>query len=262
MKSRRYVRGHCPGPGAALVWHPRGRKTPRPSHPDKCPRFPAEIISPSVWRYVRCGLSDRDVEELMAARGVSLPYEAVRYWCRQFGPAYATQWCRRRPSPGDKGHVDEVCLTIHGARHDLGRAVDQDGDVLDSLVQRRWNTTAAPRVFRTRLKGLTDVPRGLITAKRSSYGAAKPARRPGVEHRQHRDVNTRAEHSHHPTRQRERRLQGFKSPGQAQRFLAAYGPIAQHCRPRRHRLSAPVYRQERSPRCQIWREVTGVAPAA
>jgi putative transposase len=112
------------------------------------------------------------------------------------------------------------------------------------------------------LKGLTYVPRVIITDTLQSYAAAKREILPGVEHRQHRYLNNRAENSHPPTRQRERRMQGFKSPGHAQRFLAAYGPIAQHFRPRRHRFSAPEYRQEMRPRFQVWEEITGTGMAA
>jgi putative transposase len=129
-------------------------------------------------------------------------------------------------------------------------------------VQRRRDKAAAKKFFRKLLKGLTYVPRVIITDKLASYGAAKREILPSVEHRQHRYLNNRAENSHQPTRQRERRMQGFKSPGHAQRFLAAYGPIASHFRPRRHRLSAAAYRQEMGQRFQVWREVTGLAPAA
>jgi putative transposase len=127
--------------------------------------------------------------------------------------------------------LDEVFLTIHGERHYLWRAVDQDGHVLDILVQRRRNKKAAKRFFRKLLKGLRYVPRVIVTGKLKSYGAAKQEIVPGVEHRQQRYLNNRAENSHQLPRQRERRMQGFKSPGHAQRFLAAYGPLAQHFRP-------------------------------
>jgi putative transposase len=212
--------------------------------------------------YFRFCLSYRDVEELLAERGVLLTYEAVRYWCRKFGQAYANQLRRRRPRPGDKWHLDEVFLTIHGERHYVWRAVDQDGHVLDILVQRRRDKRAAKKFFHKLLKGLAYVPRVIITDKLKSYGAAKREILPGVEHRQHRYLNNRAENSHQPTRQRERRMQGFKSPGHAQRCLSAYGPIAQHFRPRRHRLSAHDYRRELAQRFQSWREVTGMAIAA
>jgi len=130
------------------------------------------------------------------------------------------------------------------------------------LVQRRRDKQAAKKFFRKLLKGVTYVPRVIITDKLKSYGAAKREILPGVEHRQHRYLNNRAENSYQPTRQRERRMQRFKSPGQAQRFLAAYGPIAQHFRPRRHQLSAPAYRREMGNRFRSWREITSPALTA
>jgi putative transposase len=158
--------------------------------------------------------------------------------------------------------LGEVFLIIRGEQHYLWRAVDQEGNILDILVQRRRDQKAAKKFFRELLKSLTYVPRVIITDKLKSYDAAKREILPGVEHRQHRYLNNRAENSHQPTRQREQRMQRFKSPGHAQRFLSAYGPIASHFRPRRHRLSAPAYRQERGHRFQVWQEVTGLAPAA
>ena len=225
-------------------------------------RFPAEIISHCVWLYFRFCLSYRDLEALMAARGVILTYEAVRYWCQKFGQQYANQLRRRRPRPGDKWHLDEVFLAIQGQRHYLWRAVDQDGHVLDILVQRRRNKQAAKIFFRKLLKGLTYVPRVIITDKLASYSAAKREVMPSIEHRQRRYLNNRAENSHQPSRQRERRMQRFKSPGHAQRFLSAYGPIASHFRPRRHLLPAPVYRQEMRQRFEVWQEITGAPLAA
>jgi putative transposase len=235
---------------------------PAPADPYKHHRFPGEIISHAVWLYFRFPLSHRDVEELLFVRGVIVSYEAIRKWCRKFGQAYANALRCRRPRPGDKWHLDEVCITINKERHYLWRAVDQDGVELAILVQRRRNKQAAKKFFRKLLKGCQYVPRVLITDKLKSYGAAKREILPGVEHRQHRYLNNRAENSHQPTRQRECRMQGFKSAGHAQRFLAAYGPMAQHFRPRRHRFSAPQYRQEMRTRCQVWEEVTGMRMAA
>ena len=153
-------------------------------------------------------------------------------------------------------------LTINGKRHYLWRAVDQDDNVLDILVQSRRNKQAAKKFFRKLLKGLQYVPRVIITDKLKSYGAAKREILPGVEHRQSRYLNNRCENSHRPTRQREYRMQGFKSAGHAQRFLSAYGPIAQHFRPRRHLLSAADYRQEMRKRFESWAEVTDTERAA
>src|SRR5499426_1838051 len=225
-------------------------------------RFPGEIISHGVWLYYRFTLSYRDVQELLFERGITVSHEAIRKWCRKFGQDYANRLRRRRPQPGDKWHLDEVFITINKQRHYLWRAVDQDGVVLDILVQRRRNKQAAKKFFRKLLKGCQYVPRVVITDKLKSYGAAKREVLPGVEHRQHRYLNNRAENSHQPTRQRERRMQGFKSPGHAQRFLSAYGLIAQHFRPRRHRFSAPEYRQERQKRFQMWGEITSTGVAA
>ena len=157
-------------------------------------------------------------------------------------------------------HLDEVVITINGVQHYLWRAVDQDGTVLDILVQPRRDKRAAVRFLRKLLKGLTYTPRVVITDKLASYGAALREVLPSVEHRQHKRLNNRAEHAHQPTRERERRMRRFKHPGHAQRFLAAYGPIASHCRPRRHRLSAASYRQTRDERFATWRAVSG-APA-
>jgi putative transposase len=235
-----------------------------PAHTEryKYHRFPGEIISHGVWLYSRFTLSYRDVEELLCKRGVTVSHEAVRQWCRKFGQDYANWLRRRRPQPGDTWHLDEVFLTINGERHYLWRAVDQDNTVLDILAQRRRTKQAAKKFFRKLLKGCQYVPRVIITDKLKSYGAAKREILPGVEHRQSRSLNNRCENSHRPTRQREYRMQGGKSPGHAQRFLAAYGPIAQHFRPRRHLWSAAEYRQEMKNRYESWATITGTKRAA
>jgi len=215
-----------------------------------------------VWLYCRFALSYRDVEELLAERGVIVTPEAVRQWCRKFGQHYANTLRRRRVRPGDKWHLDEVFVAINGVTHYLWRAVDQDGNVLDILVQSRRNKAAAKKFFRKLLKGLAYVPRVLITDKLASYDAARREVLPSVEHRRHKGLNNRAENSHQPTRERERRMRRFKSPGHAQRFLAAYGPIASHFRPRRHRLTAEAYRETRTERFATWRAVTGTPAMA
>jgi putative transposase len=236
--------------------------TSTPESPYKGFRFPQEIISHAVWLYYRFSLSYRDVEDLLAERGIIVTYETVRQWCLKFGQPYANQLRRRRARPGDKWHLDEVFLTINGKTSYLWRAVDQEGNVLDILVQSRRNKAAAKKFFRKLLKGCQYVPRVLITDKLGSYEAAKKEVRPSVEHRKHKRLNNRAENSHQPTRQRERTMRCFKSPGHAQRFLSAFGPIREHFCPRRHRLRAEEYRRERARRFQVWNEVTGVQTAA
>jgi putative transposase len=225
-------------------------------------RFPVEIISHGVWLYYRYCLSYRDAEELQFAHGVIVSYEAIRKWCRKFGQQYGHQLRRRRPQPGDKWHLDEVFLTIHGERHYLWRAVDQDGHILDILVQRRRDKTAAKQFFRKLLKICRYTPRVIVTNWLESYAAAQREVLSSVDHRQHPYFNNGAEHSHQPTRQREWRMQGFTSPGQAQRFLAAYGPIMEHFRPRRHLLPASVYRQAMRQRLRTWKELTNGPTAA
>src|SRR3954452_11590931 len=152
-------------------------------------RFPAEIIGHAVWLYFRFALSYRDVEELLAERGVIVSYETIRQWCRTFGQTYANALRRRHPRPGDTWPLDEVFISINGVQHDLWRAVDQDGHVLDILVQARRDERAATKLLRKLLKGLTYVPRVVITDKLASYGAALRAVLPSVEHRRRKGLN-------------------------------------------------------------------------
>ena len=199
---------------------------------------------------------------MMAARGVLVSYETVRRWCDKFGKAYADGLRRRRARTGDKWHLDEVFLKINGVTHYLWRAVDQNGVVLDILVQPKRDRFAAMRFFRKLLRATGRQPRVIITDKLRSYGAAKRVVMPGVAHRQHRYLNNRAENSHQPTRERERRMRRFKSARHAQRFVEVHGIVASHFRPRRHLLSAADYRKLRSKRFRIWNEVTRASALA
>jgi putative transposase len=196
-----------------------------PSNPYSGFRFPAEIINQAVWLYHCFSLSLREVELILAARGIVVSYETIRAWSLRFGRAYAKTLKRRRPQPGDKWFLDEVFVRIRGKLHYLWQAVDQHGNVLDVLVQSRRNTKAAKRFFRKLLKALCYVPRVIVTDKLGSYGAAKREILPGVEHRQSRYLNNRCEVSHQPTRRRERHMRRFKSAGHAQQFLAAHSPF-------------------------------------
>src|SRR3982074_864457 len=188
-------------------------------------RFPTEIISHCVWLYFRFALSFRDVEEMLAMRGVSLSYETVREWCLKFGQTYANGLRHKCPRPGDQWHLDEAFLKINGRIHYLWRAVDQDGDVLDIIVQSRRDSKAAKKLFRKLLKRLRYVPRVIITDKLKSYSAAKAEMMASVEHLEQKYQNNRAENSHQLIRLREKVLRRFKSGGQAQRFLSAFGII-------------------------------------
>ena len=225
-------------------------------------RYPVEIINHCVWLYFRFPLSLREVEELMLARGVAVSYETIRRWCAKFGQAYANQLRRRRPRPGGKWHLDEVFVRINGRLRYLWRAVDQDGDVLDVLLQSHRNAVAAKRFFRKLLKGQRYVPRVLVTDKLGSYQVAHREFMSSVEHRRSRYLNNRAENSHQPTRQRERAMKRFKSLRHAQRFLSAFSAISAHFRPRRHLLSATEWRTEMADRFAVWRQVTALDTAA
>ncbi len=217
-------------------------------------RFPAEIISHCVWLYFRFPLSFRDVEEMLAKRGGVLTYETVREWCLKFGQKYANDLRRRTPRPGDRWHLDQVFLKINGRIHYLWRAVDQDGDVLDILVQSKRDKKAAKKFFRKLLKTLHYVPRVIITDKLRSYSAAKDVVLPSVEHLQQKYQNNRAENSHQPTRLRERLMRRFKSAGHAQRFLSAFGIITSHFRVGRHLYRASAYRAVMKSRLAVWEE--------
>jgi len=163
--------------------------------------------------------------------------------------------------PGDKLHLDEVALKINGRRHWLWRAVDQHGFVVDILVQSRRDQHAAEAFIRRAVGGWDYTPRVVITDKLASYPPALRRVLPNSEHRRHKGLNNRAENSHLPTRQRERRMQRFKSAEQAQRFLEPFSSVCNHFRPRRHRLTATAYRRLMDEQRQTWREVTAV-PAA
>lgn len=199
---------------------------------------------------------------MMLKRGFVVSHETVRQWCAKFGQTYANGLRRRRARPGDKWHLDEVFIKINGALHYLWRAVDQHGEVLDILVQSRRNARAAKRFFRRLLKGLSYVPRVVVTDKLASYGAAHREILSSVEHRKSKYLNNRAENSHQPTRARERAMKRFTSPGHAQRFLSAFSGISPHFRPRRHRLRANEYRREMTVRFTTWNEVAGLTEAA
>jgi putative transposase len=169
-------------------------------------RFPRQIIAHAVWLYFRFPLSLRLVEELLLERGIVVSYETVRVWAQKFGPDYARRLQRKKPSRRDSWHLDEVVITINGEKRYLWRAVDQDGYVLDEIVQIRRNTRAAKRLLERLLRKQGCPPKRMITDKLGSYGAARRKIMTTVEHRQHKGLNNRAENSHVPIRKRERAM--------------------------------------------------------
>ena len=215
-------------------------------------RFPRAIVAYAVWVYHRFALSTADVEDLLADRGVMVSRETIRKWVNRFGRHFADCIRRDRPAAADKWHLDEVVIPINGRKYWLWRAVDANGDVLDILVQPQRNAKAARR-FLARLIDRFGEPRVVITDKLRSY--FKPIRdlAPGADHRAHKGLNNRIEGSHRPTRKREKLMGRFKSPRQAQRFLATHDQINIIFRPRRYQLSAISYRHARADSFDLWR---------
>ena len=203
------------------------------SDPFKGYRFPREIISHAVWLYYRFSLSLRDVEELLAYRGIEVSYQTISEWEETFGPLFADVIRRNRPRPGDKWFLDEVEIKIKGEIFYLWRAVDQHGDVLDVLVQKRRNKREAKSFLKKLVKVYGCDPRVMITDKLHSYGAAK-----------------------------KEAMQRFKSPHHAQRFCSAHDQINTLFRPHRHRLSAKSYRHARNYAFALWDDFTNELTAA
>ncbi len=205
-------------------------------------RFPPEIIQYAVWLYHRCGLSHRDVEDLLAERGITVSYESIRLWCNKFGTTFARQLKRRHQGYGDTFFIDEVFVKIDGKQHYLWRAVDQDGDVVDVFLQSRRDGNAAKRFFKRLLKTHRDEPRKIVTDKLRRYGVAHRELIPDTIHDTSQYANNRAELSHQPTRIRERVMRRFKSTQQAQRFLIVHVAVDNLFKLGRHLISAKNYR--------------------
>jgi transposase-like protein len=180
-------------------------------------QFPPEIIRHAIWLYLRFTLSYRDVEELLAERGLDISYATVRRWVLKFGPAFARNVRQLRPRPTDRWHLDEMVVSIQGRRMYLWRAVDSEGEILDVLVQPRRDKAAALELMRKLLKKQGLAPSVLVTDKLGSYGAARQELGLSAHHEQGLRRNNRAGNSRQGVRRRERKMQGVKSPGSTQR---------------------------------------------
>ena len=223
-------------------------------------RFAPDVIRYAVWAYFRFTMSLREVEDLLAQRGVEVSYETIRMWTIRFGPLIAANIRRRRPCPTGRWHLDEMVCKIGGRRMYLWRAVDDEGEVLDVLVQKRRNAAAAMKLMRRLLKNQGIHPETITTDKLASYGAA--LRKLGLT-RRHRPggmrENNRAENSHLSIRRRERKQQKFKSQGSAQRFLSTHSAIYNCFNTQPHLISRPGLRILRAAAHREWAEATAAA---
>ena len=208
-------------------------------------RFPPDIISYAVWLYYRFNLSHRDIEDLLAERGITVSREAIRLWCIKFGALYARRLKRKHRGYGDTFFIDEVFVKINGKKHCLWRAVDQDGEVVDVFLQAKRDVTAVKRFFKRLLRSHGGDPRKIVTDKLRSYGVAHREIIPEKIHVTDRYANNWAEQSHEPTRVRERGMRKFKSIRQAQRFVSAHAAVQNLFNLSRHLVGAQNYRDLR-----------------
>ncbi len=215
-------------------------------------RFPPDIISYAVWLYYRFNLSHRDIEDLLAERGINVSREAIRLWCIKFGAVYTKRLKRKHRGYGDTFFIDEVFVKINGKQHYLWRAVDQDGEVVDVYLQTRRDGATAKRFFKRLLRSHGGEPRKIVTDKLRSYGVAHREMMPDVIHDTTQYANNRAEQSHEATRVRERGMRKFKSAGQARQFLTAHAAIQNLFNLGRHLVGAGHYRSLRVSAFSEW----------
>jgi transposase-like protein len=222
-------------------------------------RFPPEFIRHAVWLYAHFTLSYRDVEDLLAERGLDISYETVRRWFLKFGAPIAHNLRRMRPMPSDHWHLDEMVIVIRGKRHGLWRAVDNEGEVLEFLVQPKRNAKAALKLMRKLLKKHGWAPTRITTDKLRSYHVAFRTLGLTAEHVDDKRANNRAENSHQPIRRRERKQQRFKSPGSAQRFLNVQSAVYNNFYVQRHLLKRATFKQFRSDAFDVWESASATA---
>ncbi len=216
-------------------------------------RFPPDVIRHAVWLYFRFTLSFRDVEELLAQRGIEVTYETIRCWTIKFGPQIARNLKRQRPAPSPRWHLDEMVCRVGGRRMYLWRAVDDEGEVLDLVMQRRRDTSAALKLLKRLLRNQPVDPVSITTDGLGSYAAAlKELELIDLHHPGRLRENNRAENSHLPSRRRERKMQGFKSQASAQRFLTTHAAIYNTFYVQPHLIRRQTLRQFRGEAMRVW----------
>ncbi|MDR6433535.1 putative transposase [Brucella pseudogrignonensis] len=222
-------------------------------------RFTPQIISHAVWLYLQFNLSLREVEEMLLERGIDVSYETVRRWIAKFGPQIAHNLRRRQARPGDIWYLDEVVVQCSGKKFWLWRTVDQNGIVLEEILQKRRDKGAAKRMLVALMKRYGFAPKRIITDKLRSYSAAKAEVAPGLEHWSHKGLNNRAENSHLSFRKRERTMQGHRSPGMLQRFVSMYSATRNCFSIPSRRRAAQTIRYHRLEAFDAWKIAAGVA---
>ncbi len=222
-------------------------------HTYKHHRFPPSIISYAVWLYFRFNLSHRDIEDMLAERGITVSRESIRLWCIKFGRQYARRLKRNHRGYGDTFFIDEVFVKINGKQHYLWRAVDQDGEVVDVFLQCRRDGRAAKRFFKRLLRSHGGEPRKIVTDKLRSYDVAHRELIPDTIHDRSQYANNRAELSHQPTRVRERGMRNFKSLRHCQRFLSVHAAVYNLFNLARHLVAADHYSNLRTGAFSEWR---------
>jgi putative transposase len=221
-------------------------------------RFPADVIHRAIWLYLRFTLSYRDVEERLAERGLEVSYETIRRWVATFGPRIARRLRAGRPVPHRRWHLDEMFVRIAGKQMYLWRAVDAEGEVLEVLVQANRDQRAAAKLMRKLLKRQGIGPTEWVTDKCPAYGAALRDLQLKARHVRDKQSNNRAESSHVPVRRRERKLQGFKSPRSAQRFLTMHAATYNNFNVCRRLITARTHRLLRAEAFAAWRDAAAV----
>ena len=220
-------------------------------------RFPPDVIRYAVWLYFRFTLSLRDVEELLAERGIDVSYETIRCWTIKFGPQITENLKAKRPAPSPRWHLDEMVCSVGGKRMYLWRAVDDEGEILDMVMRPYRDVLTATRFLAKLLLSYKQFPERIVTDGLGSYWSA--ARRLRIEHVHvygRSRKNNRAENSHLPIRRRERKMQKFKSRQSAQCFLDTFSAVYNTFSTQRHLTSRNVLRQLRANAFSVWKEAT------
>jgi putative transposase len=218
-----------------------------------------EVIRLAVMMYIRFPLSLRNVEDLLHERGIDISHETVRFWWNRFGPMFAAEIRRERVQhlrahSNWHWHLDEVFVKINGERHYLWRAVDHEGEVLESYVTKRRDRKAALKFLRKTMKRFGP-PHVIVTDLLRSYGAAMKVIGNADKQETGRWLNNRAENSHQPFRRRERAMLRFRRMRTLQKFASVHASVHNHFNQERHLYSRANFKLNRTAALAEWRQL-------